>query len=337
MVAARAGDRPGVGPGPRTGTLRLGFIGAGNYATSMLLPHLARDERVTLALAATTRALSATNVQRKFGVSKVCTDSADVLADDSLDAIFIVTRHHSHARFVCDALRTGKAVYVEKPLALTHDEVDEILLTVQETGNDRLMVGFNRRFAPLFTYVRDGVRPHGQPAVARYLVNAGRLASGSWYLNEGLEGSRFAGEGGHFLDALGALVDDVPQQVFAISTPGEDDVDVQVRFARGSVASVTYASNGNGKFPKETLDVSAGGRTARLENFTRASVWHGRSRDTKRAMTGQDKGQAAMLAAFVESLRTGGAIPISLDSLVHTTRATLAVAESAASGLPVTL
>ncbi|WP_230209035.1 bi-domain-containing oxidoreductase [Nostocoides sp. HKS02] len=132
-----------------TPTVRLGFIGAGSYASSMLLPHLAKNPAATLATVATTRSLSAVNAVRKFGFQTATTDSATVLADPQIDAVFVVTRHHSHAEFVCRALEQGKAVFVEKPLALTREDVDRVLEVVDRTGNDRLMVGFNRRFAPL--------------------------------------------------------------------------------------------------------------------------------------------------------------------------------------------
>lgn len=321
----------------RPGTLRLGFIGAGNYATSMLLPHLAKDERVALARVATTRSLSALNVSRKFGFAATSTDSADVLDDETLDAIFVVTRHHSHADFVCRALETGRPVYVEKPLALTQEQLEKVLATVAATGNDRLMVGFNRRFAPMFAALREGMDTSRQAMVARYLVNAGRLASDSWYSNALLEGSRFAGEGGHFIDTLSALAHDEPVQVYADAATGGNDLDVSIRFREGSLASLAYVTNGNGRYPKETLDVSAGGRTGRLDNFSRTSVWTGRSRRTKRAFGGQDKGQAHMLRAFLHSVRTGEAMPIPLESLAGTTRATLAVADAVATGRPVRL
>ena len=320
-----------------TGALRVGFIGAGNYATSMLLPHLVKNPDVVLARVATARALSSVNVERKFHPLAVGTDSNEVLDDDDLDAVFIVTRHHSHARFVCEALRRGKAVYVEKPLALTNDEVDTILDTVASTGNDRLMVGFNRRFSPLFRYVRGGVSSFAQPGVARYLVNAGQLAAGSWYTNTAVEGTRFAGEGGHFVDALSALFDDQPTQVFASVTPNGDDLVVHVRFRRGSLGTISYVTRGNSRFPKETLDVSSAGRTGRLDNFHKAAVWHGRSRSSKRTLSGQDKGQQAMLDAFVRSVRSGDGMPIRLDDLVTTTRATLAADQSVAAGRPIDL
>ncbi len=137
-----------------SGRLAVGFIGAGNYASSMLLPHLAGREDVLLAQVATKRSLSAVNAQKKFGFAALGTDTEAVLQDETLDAVFIVTRHSSHADLVCRALETGKAVFVEKPLALTVEQLERVLRTVDTTGNDRLMVGFNRRFAPLFTEMR---------------------------------------------------------------------------------------------------------------------------------------------------------------------------------------
>jgi threonine dehydrogenase-like Zn-dependent dehydrogenase len=173
---------------PAGASARLGFIGAGSYASSMLLPHLAKHPAVTLATVATTRSLSAVNAQRKFGFESLTTDANMVLEDPTIDAVFVVTRHHSHADFVCRALEQGKAVFVEKPLALTRDEVDRILEVVETTGNDRVMVGFNRRFAPLFPDLSGRFGPSRDPASARYLVNAGPLAATSWYLNAELEG-----------------------------------------------------------------------------------------------------------------------------------------------------
>ena len=120
--------------------------------------------------------------------------------------VFVVTRHQSHADLVCRALRSGKAVFVEKPLALSEEQLERVLATVEETGNDRLMVGFNRRFAPLFVHLREHFRRNDAPVSARYLVNAGQLDPASWYLKADTEGSRFAGEGGHFVDTLTALV-----------------------------------------------------------------------------------------------------------------------------------
>ncbi len=161
-VRVPAAVRPAGG---RPATVRLGFIGAGNYATSMLLPHLRDDAGVELVSVATTKALSGLNAQRKFGFDTVTTSVETVLDDETLDAVFIVTRHHSHAGLVCQALERGLTVFVEKPLALTEEQLAAIVDTVERTGNDRVMVGFNRRFAPLFTDLQDRFGPSGRPAV----------------------------------------------------------------------------------------------------------------------------------------------------------------------------
>ena len=320
-------------PERRSGaTVRLGFVGAGSYATSMLLPHLARHPGASLAAVATTRSLSAVNAQRKFGFESVTTDADAVLADPSIDAVFVVTRHHSHAAFVRRALEQGKAVFVEKPLALTRAEVDGILDVVERTGNDRVMVGFNRRFAPLLVGMRQRFGTPGTPVVARYLVNAGRMAPGSWYLDEHLEGSRWLGEGGHFVDTVGWWVGQDPVEVSAVETPGGGGLHVVLRYPDGSLATITYCTDGDPRVPKETFDASGGGRNARLDHFTRATVWAGAARDTKRSLAGPDKGQRAELDGFLDAVRCGSAMPIALESLVATTRATIAVAESLASG-----
>jgi predicted dehydrogenase/threonine dehydrogenase-like Zn-dependent dehydrogenase len=316
------------------GRLAIGFIGAGNYASGTLLPRLVGLPNADLAHVATTRSLSAVNAQRRFGFTTASTDAQAVLEDENLDAVVIVTRHHTHADLVCRALRTGKAVFVEKPLALNREELDRILEVVAETGNDRLMVGFNRRFAPLLTDLKTQFGPACSHAVTRYLVSAGPLAADSWYRNDALEGSRFTGEGGHFIDTLSWWVGSLPEEVYAVGGPEDDDVQVAVRFENGSSGVVSYVTGGNVRFPKETFDAAGGGRSARLDNFKRATVWTGRGHRTTRARGGPDKGQRAELASFVEACLTGAAMPISLESLAAVTKATIAAGESLASGKP---
>jgi predicted dehydrogenase/threonine dehydrogenase-like Zn-dependent dehydrogenase len=313
--------------------VQLGFIGAGNYASSMLLPHLQKDERVVLGRVATNKSLSAANAQRRFGFRDVATDSQAVLDDENLDAVFVVTRHSTHAELACRALETGKAVFVEKPLALTDEELDRIVATVDATGNDRLMVGFNRRFAPLLTDLRDRFGTPGGNVSLRYLVNAGKLDSSSWYLDAGKEGSRFAGEGGHFIDTLTWWLNSLPTEVYAVPGPEAGDVLVTLRFVNGSVGSITYVGGGNARFPKETIDITGGGRNARFDNFQSASVWAGRKPSTRKSRS-TDKGQQTELERFVAAVKSGGPMPIPFDQLVATTRATIAVDRSLASGRP---
>jgi len=298
----------------------------------MLLPHLARLDKAHLAHVATSRSLSAVNAQRRFGFTTASTNADAVFEDASLDAIFIVTRHHAHADMVCRALATGKAVFVEKPLALTREELGRIVETIATTGNDRLMVGFNRRFAPLLTQMRSQFGPADSSSAMRYLVNAGSLAADSWYRNDALEGSRFAGEGGHFIDTLSWWAASLPAEAYAVRGPEKDDVQVTVRFRNGSSGTISYLTGGNPRYQKETLDVNAGGCSARLDNFRKATVWSGRRQHAARSRAGQDKGQRAELTQFVEAILTDAPMPIGAESLVATTQATIAVEMSLLSG-----
>jgi predicted dehydrogenase/threonine dehydrogenase-like Zn-dependent dehydrogenase len=333
---------PGAGQAPRSvrgkrrpaDRVAVGFIGAGSYATSMLLPHLARNPAADLRLVTTATSLSAVNAQRKFGFATASTESGSVFGDAGLDAIFIVTRHATHAWLVCRALETGASVFVEKPLALTRAEVDEIEETIARTGNDRLMVGFNRRFAPLLTGMREKFGRGAADAATRYLVNAGPLAAGSWYRDEAAEGSRFAGEGGHFIDTLSWWADSPPAEVYAVPGPEHGDVQATIRFASGASGMVSYLTSGSTRFPKETIDVLGSGRAARLDNFRSAGVWTASGRSVAKARGGQDKGQRSEMAAFVEAVRTSGPMPIGIESLLAVTRATIAVGESIVNGRP---
>ncbi|MFD5766331.1 bi-domain-containing oxidoreductase [Streptomyces sp. NPDC127049] len=319
------------------GPVRLAFVGAGNYATSMLLPHLVGRDGVELSTVVTTTALSAANARRKFGFAAATTDLDAVLGDPSVDAVFVVTRHSSHAALTRKALLAGKAVFVEKPLALSEEELAGVLAAVEESGNDRIQVGFNRRFAPLLQEARRRFGTRTGPASLRYLINAGRLQHGSWYLRQTTEGSRFAGEGGHFIDTASWLLGADPVSVYAAATPGNHDLQVVLGYPDGSTATLSYVTTGASAFPKETLDLIADGRVLKLDDFVRASV-HGPERwVSSRLPKARDKGQNAELAAFVRAVRTGGPMPVPLESLVATTAATLAVQAGLASGAPVTL
>ncbi|MGW3040380.1 bi-domain-containing oxidoreductase [Kitasatospora sp. NPDC001159] len=317
--------------------VRLAFVGAGNYATSMLLPHLAQREGVSLSTVVTTTALSAANAQRKFGFAQATTDLDAVLGDKSIDAVFVVTRHSSHADLTRKALLAGKTVFVEKPLALTEDELAGVLAAVEESGNDRLQVGFNRRFAPLLREARNRFGARSGPASLRYLVNAGRLQHGSWYLQQGTEGTRFAGEGGHFIDTASWLLEADPVSVYAVAPSGNEDLQVVLRYPDGSTATLSYVTTGAPGFPKETLDLVADGKVLKLDDFVRASVYGRKRWVSSRLPKARDKGQSAELASFIKAVRTGGPMPVPLESLVATTAATLAVRAALVGGAPVTL
>ncbi|KIU45310.1 MULTISPECIES: bi-domain-containing oxidoreductase [Bradyrhizobium] len=315
------------------GRVRLGVIGAGNYASSMLLPQLAKDDRVDLVEVATNTGLSGATAVRKFGFARASTDAAAVLAADDIDAVLIATRHASHADLAARALRSGKAVFVEKPLAIDTDSLDQLVQTIHDTGNNRLMVGFNRRFSPLLQDMRAAFAPAG-PQTLQYRVIAGPLEKSSWYLQAEIEGSRFVGEGGHFIDLLSWWLGVEPVRVSA-SAAGKDvdNLLATLDFADGSVASLSYLTGGDPRVPKEALEVSASTGFARFDNFSSFEVWQAGQRRAGKARL--DKGQQPMLDAFIAAVASGGAMPIALDALLATTRATLAVQASVAAGMPV--
>ncbi|WP_055554712.1 bi-domain-containing oxidoreductase [Streptomyces sp. NBRC 110028] len=339
VPAVRRGGKASTPARLANASVRLAFVGAGNYATSMLLPHLERRDGVELSTVVTTTALSAANAKRKFGFAEATTDLDTVLGDPSIDAVFVVTRHSSHAELTMRALRAGKAVFVEKPLALTEDELAGVLAAVEESGNDRLQVGFNRRFAPLLQEARKRFGSRTGPASLRYLVNAGRLDHGSWYLRQGTEGSRFAGEGGHFIDTASWLLGADPVSVYAVAASGNENLQVVLRYPDGSTATIAYVTTGAPGFPKETLDLIADGKVLRLDDFVRATVYDGRRSRwvSSRLPKARDKGQNAELAAFIKAVRTGGPMPVPLESVAATTAATLAVQAGLAGGAPLTL
>jgi len=323
--AASPASRPAARP-----VVRLGVIGAGNYATSMLLPHLRDRDDVRLVEVATATGLSATNAQRKFGFERCSTDHRGLLADDAVDAVLIATRHHAHAAMVGEALAAGKAVFVEKPLAVDDEQLRAILAAVADSGNDRLMVGFNRRFAPLLTGLKRAFGARSGPVQVRYDVNAGRLEAGSWYAQPE-EGPRLVGEGCHFVDTISWWLDQDPVSVFAAATGDPDDSAVTLLYPDGSVATIAYQTGGDPRAPKELFQVTGDGQVARLHNFQRTELWRGGRRQVRRSRGGIDKGQKQELDAFVRAVVEARPMPVSLESLAATTRATFAACRSLAS------
>ncbi len=313
--------------------VKIGVIGAGNYATSMLLPHLAKRSDVQLVEVATATALSAANARKKFGFDRVSTDYEGLLADGEIDAVLIATRHGSHASMVCDALRAGKAVFVEKPLAVDATQLQSIRDIIAETGNDRLMVGFNRRFAPMLVALKEAWGSPAGPSVVQYRVNAGPLAAGSWYADARDQGSRFIGEGCHFVDTISWWLGSDPVAVSAASAKNDpDNMVVTLAYPNGSIATVAYLTDGDPRYPKEAMEVFGEGKVAKMDNFQRIELWQGGRRRLKKSTMQLDKGQKDEMAAFVEAVRSGGAMPISVASLMATTEATFGAMASATDG-----
>jgi predicted dehydrogenase/threonine dehydrogenase-like Zn-dependent dehydrogenase len=317
--------------------VRLGVIGVGNYASSMLLPHIYKSEYVKLVAVSTSTSLSAANAVRKFGFDRMSTDYHDLLESPDIDAVIIATRHSSHAQITVEALMAGKSVFVEKPLALTFEEVESVRQAIDATGNERLLVGFNRRFSPMFLEIAKPFQSIESPVIMNYRVHAGKLASDSWYLDS-REGSRFVGEAGHFFDIFSFFTDSRPSSVICSSLqpekPTADDREnmiVTVNYEDGSVGNLLYLTQGSMKAPKEYFEVFGGGCTALINNFVSLSVYKGNT--FHRSKLGRmDKGQKDELHAFISALRSGNAMPISVQSVIDTTLVTLSAIESLRKG-----
>ncbi len=318
----------------RPGTLGVGWVGAGSYAVTSLLPHLAADQRVRFLQVSNARGLSAKRVADQFAFAACSTDPRAVLADADCDAVFIAARHSLHAGLVITALDAGKSVYVEKPLCISQEE-----LAAVEAAWARhplpLVVGFNRRWAPATAAVREFLAAEArEPVSIRYSVRAGPLPPQHW-LRDPAEGGRIAGEACHFVDWCMAMAGAPLERTFAVlrgATPDQSLV-AMLEFSGGGQASITYEPSAAHGLPKERIEISRGNRIAIIEDF-RAVTFYTAAGRKRRSFHG--KGQKEMLAAVVTGFVSGGA-PLPPAQAIASTRATLKLLESAGSGFPLPL
>lgn len=341
VVSAPAAPRALLSP-PRP-LVRIALVGAGSFAQNVLLPALQADPNVRLATVVTSSGLAAASVARRFGFARSAGDPEEVFGDPEVDAVVVATRHDSHARLAAAALRAGKAVFVEKPLAIDLPQLDELAAARAAAPRGDVMVGFNRRFAPATAAVRAWMRPVPEPLVLTYRVNAGYIPRTHWVQDPAVGGGRLVGEGCHFLDLLVDLAGSAPATVSASALPdsgryAEDNFVVRVAFANGSLGVLTYVACGSTAAGKERLEVFGGGRTAVIDDFRRAHLALGEEKTTKGGtFARQDKGHAAEVAAFLAAVRSGGPSPVPFAESVRTMQLTFAAQESIRLGRPVPL
>jgi len=301
-------------------TPRVSFLGAGNYAGAVLIPAF-KAAGVRLGRIASAGGASSVHLGRKFGFAEATTDSAALIADPSCDIVVVSTRHDSHAAYVVQALGAGKHVFVEKPLALSHDELQRIESAAAAAPSQLLMVGFNRRFAPQVARMRSLLLATPGPKSLVMTVNAGAVPATHWTQDPEVGGGRLLGEGCHFVDLMRFVVGApiIGHEVHAMRAATRDTATVVLRFADGSMGSLHYFANGHKGMPKERLEVFASGRVLQLDNFRRLKG-HGWAGFGSMNLWRQDKGQAACAAAFVDAVRSGGAAPIALQELIEVGR-----------------
>ncbi len=315
--------RPVSGHGRTT----VAFIGSGNYASTVLIPAF-KQAGARLKAVVSNGGVSGLHAGRKFGFEHTTTETGSIFDDADTDAVIITTRHDSHARLAEQALSAGKHVFVEKPLALTLEELNRLEKTYSGLNPAPiLMVGFNRRFAPHVQKIKSLLQPVKGPKAFVMTVNAGAIPADHWTQDPSAGGGRVVGEACHFIDLLRFLAGSAIAQQSSVRMPGAtaDTLNIELAFADGSVGTIHYFANGSKSFPKERLEIFATGRVLQLDNFRklRGYGWPGFA---KMNLWRQDKGQRACAAAFLHAVERGGEPPIEFRELLEVSRVTIEAA-----------
>ena len=314
----------------------IGFIGAGNYASRILIPAFKETESVLDTLV-TSGGISGVHHGNKNSFLTASTSIDDVLNNESINTVAIVTRHDAHATQVVDSLNAGKHVFVEKPLALTLDEIEQIDKAYKENNkskNVKLMVGFNRRFAPHIIKIKELMSNHQSPKSILMTVNAGPIPAEHWVQDIHVGGGRIVGEGCHFIDLMRHLVGHSIVDFTATmmgNAPGvevrEDKASITLTFADGSFGTILYLANGGSAFPKERIEVFCDNAVLQMDNY-RVLNGYGWPGFKKMKLFKQDKGQKACVQSFVSSIIDGKEVPIPYEETIESSRVSIEVANA---------
>ena len=309
----------------------IGVIGAGNFAKTMLLPFLKKEKEVVFDIVATATGISAKDTASKFDFSKASTDYKQILDNKAVNTVMILTRHSSHAVFVKESLDSCKNVYVEKPLCVNLEDMEEIEHALTSSGCV-LMVGYNRRFSPAIKKLKELIDGLGVPFSVHYRVNAGFIPRDHWY-QQPENGGRIVGEGCHFVDTLQFLTGSHPVSVYAMavvsndkSMPDQDNIVANIQFENGSVGTIEYVSDGDKNYPKEQITVTGGRSNIFFNNF-KEIIYYRNGKTKKYAGFKGNKGHKEEMDVFVQSV-ISGKMPISWESLKLTSLATQAIVDS---------
>ncbi|HJS98195.1 MAG TPA: bi-domain-containing oxidoreductase [Terriglobales bacterium] len=322
--------------------LRIGVLGAGNFATRILLPAVKAAGPVELIAICSRSGLRAQDAGRKFGFGYATSSEAQLLADEGIDAVVIATPHHLHARQVVAALEAGKHVFCEKPLCLSEEELTEILAAWQTAPGRLLMAGYNRRFSHMARALKEFIGESGEPLMMSYRVNAGLIPRTHWIQDPERGGGRIIGEVCHFVDFMTYMAGCSPVRVYSHILPNanlycDDNLVATLQFEDGSAGSITYVANGDKTLPKERFEVFTGGRGAVLDDFRRVELRQNGRVKLHRSFMRQDKGHGQGWSAFTEAILHQRPGPIPGAELVSTSLATFAILRSARSGEPVAM
>jgi polar amino acid transport system substrate-binding protein len=318
-------------------TIGIGFIGAGSFAQTMLIPPL-KSQGVDFISVSTGTPVNAKSAAQKYGFSEAATDSMNVITHDKVSMIFCASRHDSHARYVQKAVEMKKPIFVEKPLCITREELEQIDIAVAHNAG-RVMVGFNRRFSDSFVAIKKFFAHRSEPMSITYRVNAGFIPKSSW-IQDPAQGGRIIGEGCHFIDCMAFLTGSVPIKVHAEQLSSrnrehaqQDNVSIIIRFADGSVGTLLYLANGDGSIDKEYCEVFCEGKTAIMNNFRNVILAQGKKQKTL-SFDGL-KGHREEIVATVAAIKKGESMPIDYATIRAVTLSTIAAVESLQTGIPI--
>lgn len=330
-----AAPPPRLRPRRAPGALRLAFIGAGTFARSTLLPELARIPGLELAVVSSRSAEQAAELRERYRFERASADHSAAIADPHVNAVLIANRHSAHARLAAEALRAGKHVFVEKPLALNFDELHAVAEAL-EAGPASLMVGFNRRFAPHYLRLRDWFRSQPGPGTLVYRINAGWLPADHWVMDV-REGGRFLGELCHYIDLVMDLCGTRLTALYACSPQGAagGDMSVSLEFEGGLQAGVSYSSAGHRRVGRERLEAFRGESVAVLDNFTRLEISGAAGRRSWRTL-GARRGHREELREWARSVGDLGEAPFDARSFLASAEANLLALRSALTGQRIT-
>lgn len=315
--------------------VNIGLIGAGNFTRGVLLPVIKKTNKVKLIGLATATGMSGFYTGKKNGFRYCTTDLEKIFEDEKINTVFITTRHNTHAELVIKALKSGKNVFVEKPLCVDERELNEIVQTFKHSNIQRLlMVGFNRRFSPYSQKLKDFFKGIS-PLIINYRVNAGALPPDHWFYSEEGKG-RIIGEGVHFIDFGIFLTDAMPVKIYAESADEGDkeNVNITIKFSNGSISTISYFALGDRSLLKEYVEVFGGGKVGLLSDYRRLELIENGKKKTMRSF-GQRKGHKEEIEVFFDRIIHGGDLPIPFEQLCLSTMTSFKVIESLEKGLPV--
>jgi predicted dehydrogenase len=330
------------------GNVRIGVIGAGLFARGTLLPSLRETPGIAFKGICTSTGISSESVGKKYGFQYSTTDPMKILHDPDTTLVMILTRHGSHAQWVCEALLARKNVFVEKPLCINESQLAQIIQTHSElrsltSASPFLMVGFNRRFAPTTQEAIGFFSKVPRPLMVSVRVNVGHIPRESWVHDPEEGGGNIIGEVCHFVDLIQAVTGSSPVRVYAQSVRASsdgviagDNVVITLTLADGSVGTITYSAMGDKAYGKERVEIFGGGTVCVIDNF-RKMTWSrlGKRKQKGHFLQGSDRGHRAEMNLLISALQSGQGSPVTFQSYVVTTRATFAVMESLRTGVPV--